>query len=84
MSRVGRFKSTVGLRKLSTAGVRGERFADRRTQREDWDAAPPRAPLLAVRRELRVAARRSGLAAQVSRSAHPVREGAAALQRPVR
>lgn len=57
---------------------------DRRTQREDWDAGPPRAPFLAVRRELRVAARRSGLAAQVSRSAHPVREGAAALQRPVR
>ena len=45
---------------------------ERRKKREVWDAGSPRAPLLAVRAELRVAAHWSTLAAQVTRSAHPV------------
>lgn len=53
---------------------------DRHTNRELWDAAAPHAPRLAVRAELRVAAHRSGLAAEEPRPAHPAREGAAARQ----
>lgn len=56
----------------------------KRKKTEVWDAGSPRAPLRAVRAELRVAAHRSGLATQVRRTSHPVRERTAALQRLVR
>lgn len=61
-----------------------ERRKERERERELWDAAPQRAPLLAVRPELRLAALRRSLTAQVSSSAHPVGERAAAPQRLVR
>lgn len=48
------------------------------------DAGSSRAPCHPVRAELRVAARRGGLAAQVPRAADPVGEGTSALQGPVR
>lgn len=48
------------------------------------DAASLRAALLAVRAELRLAARSGGLPAQDSRPAHPARERPGAVQRPVR
>lgn len=56
----------------------------RRHEPEVWDAGSSRAPSHAVRVELRVAARRSGLTAEVSRTAHPVGAGPAAVQRLVR
>lgn len=49
-----------------------------------WDAGSLRAPLFAVRPELRVAAHCRGLQTQVPRAAHPVRERAAAVQGLVR
>lgn len=56
----------------------------KRPERRFGDAGSSRAPCRPVRAELRVAARRRGLATQVSRAAHPVGERTAALQRPVR
>lgn len=55
-----------------------------RPKRGVGDAGSSRAPCHPVRAELRVAARRGGLAAQDPRAAHPVGEGTSAFQRPVR
>lgn len=61
---------------LFKSGVFGEPFL------EIWDAGSLRAPLPAVRPELRVVASRgTSIAAKVPNSAHPVGERAAGFQR---